>query len=83
MNFDDLKSSMRRFSFVGLLAILLVLGGIGGWAALARIQGAVMAPGQLVVESTSKRIQHRDGGDAGPLHEARCDHLWLVLATPS
>jgi HlyD family secretion protein len=62
MTLSQLKASMRWFSYLGVLAVLIVLGGIGGWAAFAEIQGAVMAPGQMVVESTSKRIQHRDGG---------------------
>ena len=62
MNLHTLRTSMRRFSLIGLLAVLLVLGGVGGWAAMARIQGAVIAPGLMVVETTSKRIQHRDGG---------------------
>jgi HlyD family secretion protein len=59
---DELKSSTRRFSFIGAVAVLLVLGGVGGWAVLTEIQGAVITAGQMVVESTSKRIQHRDGG---------------------
>jgi HlyD family secretion protein len=62
MTLAELKTSMQRFGLAGILAVVLVLGGVGGWAAFARIQGAVVASGQMVVESTSKRIQHRDGG---------------------
>jgi HlyD family secretion protein len=75
MTLSQLKSSMRRFSFIGVLAVLLVLGGVGGWAALAKIQGAVMAPGQMVVESTSKRIQHRDGGIVAKIHVSNGDRV--------
>jgi HlyD family secretion protein len=75
MTLSQLKASMRRFSFIGVLAVLLVLGGVGGWAALARIQGAVMAPGQMVVESTSKRIQHRDGGIVSKINVSNGDRV--------
>lgn len=75
MTLADLKISMRRFSFAGVLAVLVVLGGVGGWAALAEIQGAVMAPGQMVVESTSKRIQHRDGGIVAKINVKNGDRV--------
>jgi HlyD family secretion protein len=39
-----------------------MLGGLGGWAALADISGAVIAPGILVVESDIKKVQHPTGG---------------------
>jgi HlyD family secretion protein len=39
-----------------------MLGIFGGWAALANINGAVIAPATIVAESNTKRIQHKEGG---------------------
>ena len=41
--------------------------GVGGWATLTDIAGAVIAPGQLVVESDVKKVQHPTGGVVGQL----------------
>jgi HlyD family type I secretion membrane fusion protein len=41
---------------------LLLLLGCGGWAAVAQINGAVVAQGQIKVDQNLKSIQHRDGG---------------------
>ncbi|MCJ2013599.1 HlyD family type I secretion periplasmic adaptor subunit [Methylobacterium sp. J-076] len=48
------------------LSAILVLG-IGGWATYTMISGAVIAPGQLVVESDVKKVQHPTGGVVGEL----------------
>ncbi len=45
---------------LGLSVVLVV--GVGGWACLTEIAGAVIAPGQLVVESDVKKVQHPNGG---------------------
>ena len=42
------------------IAVAFGLGGI--WAATARLDGAAIAPGQVVVESKRKPIQHFEGG---------------------
>ncbi|HEV7322895.1 MAG TPA: HlyD family type I secretion periplasmic adaptor subunit [Ensifer sp.] len=44
-----------------LFAATLVFG-IGGWAAHARLSGAVIAQGQVAISQQVKLIQHRDGG---------------------
>lgn len=51
----------RRIAIGALLAVLLV-GGAGGWAATARLSGAVIGQGSVVVDEELKAIQHRDGG---------------------
>lgn len=43
------------------LALGLVVG-FGGWAAVARLEGAIIAPGSVKVDQNVKEIQHRDGG---------------------
>ena len=64
---DDLRASIRRqLVAAGLIAVVLVPG-IGGWAALTTFSGAVIAPGQLVVESEVKKVQHPTGGVVGEL----------------
>lgn len=44
----------------------LVMGGLvigcGGWAAMANLSGAVIAPGTFVVERNVKKVQHSYGG---------------------
>ena len=50
---------------VGLSAVLVL--GVGGWATQTEIAGAVIAPGQLVVESDVKKVQHPTGGVVGAL----------------
>ena len=44
-----------------MLAVFLVIG-CGGWAAIARLEGAVIASGTVKVDQNLKEIQHRDGG---------------------
>ncbi|MCJ2042955.1 biotin/lipoyl-binding protein, partial [Methylobacterium sp. J-078] len=61
------QGSIRRHLALGLgLGVLLVVG-VGGWATLTQISGAVIAPGQLVVESDVKKVQHPTGGVVGEL----------------
>jgi HlyD family type I secretion membrane fusion protein len=43
------------------LAIGLVVG-CGGWAALAKLEGAVVTAGSVKVDQNLKEVQHRDGG---------------------
>lgn len=45
----------------------LLLIGVGGWAQGTMISGAVIASGQLVVESDVKKVQHPTGGVIGQL----------------
>jgi HlyD family secretion protein len=56
-----------RWSFEHELRVglrVLLLGGIlgGGWAAFVPLAGAVVVPGNLVVQSNVKNIQHPTGG---------------------
>jgi HlyD family secretion protein len=46
----------------GLFLGLLLVGGCGGWAAVAQINGSVIAQGMVKVDQNLKLIQHRDGG---------------------
>jgi HlyD family secretion protein len=69
------RSSLRRHLGFGLAAAIVVAGGIGAWAAVAEIAGAVIAPGTLVVDSNVKKVQHPTGGIVGELHVRDGDHV--------
>ncbi len=49
----------RRFSAVAAMALV---GGVGGWAALAELAGAVIAPGEVRAASNRQVVQHCFGG---------------------
>ena len=51
-----------RFTRIGFLAIALSFGGFGGWAALAPIDSAAIAPAQVAVDTSKKPLQHWEGG---------------------
>src|SRR6476619_1107984 len=56
------RASIRRHLLISLVVIILLVGGIGGWAATSEFTGAVIAQGQLVVDSNVKKVQHPTGG---------------------
>lgn len=45
-----------------LFVVFVLVAGVGGWAAIAELSGAVIAQGAVVVDGRAKRIQHREGG---------------------
>ena len=58
----DLPTSSRNVIIMGFVFIGLFFGGLGGWAATSKLKGAVIAPGDIIVESYRKQVQHLDGG---------------------
>src|SRR5256885_1069379 len=61
------RESIRRHLLIGMGIVIAVAGGLGGWAATQQISGALIAPGQIVVESNVKKVQHPTGGVVGEL----------------
>src|ERR1700744_520442 len=59
------RASIRMHLIVGLSVVVLLGGGLGGWASTAEISGALIAPGSIVVESSVKKVQHPTGGVVG------------------
>jgi len=57
--------SIRLHLIIGLSIVVVLAGGLGGWASTAEISGALIAPGQIVVESNVKKVQHPTGGVVG------------------
>ena len=67
--------TITRYLVAGFLTVLLLAGGLGGWAAFARISSAVVASGLVVVESNLKRVQHREGGIVGEIRVKNGDRI--------
>ncbi len=57
--------SIRFHLIIGLAVVLVLGGGLGGWAATAQLAGALIAPGSVVVDSNVKKVQHPTGGVVG------------------
>ncbi len=63
LNFPkERNSGIRSRVFVGSLAMFVLVGGIGGWAATTEISGAVVGQGQVMVDKDLRAVQHLDGG---------------------
>src|SRR5262245_25119115 len=56
------ERAIRRHFQAGVAIVLFLVVGLGGWAALTEISGAVIAPGILVVDSRVQEVQHSTGG---------------------
>jgi HlyD family secretion protein len=59
--------SIRLHLVIGLAVVLVLAGGLGGWASTAKISGALIAQGSVVVDSSVKKVQHPTGGVVGEL----------------
>jgi HlyD family secretion protein len=59
--------SLRLHLLAGLSVLVLLAGGVGGWATTTELAGAVMASGSVVVDSSSKKVQHPTGGVVGEI----------------
>jgi len=62
-----LRRSLLTHTIAVAVVGILLLGGVGGWAASTEFAGAVIAPGQVVVESNVRKVQHPSGGVVGQL----------------
>jgi len=69
------RHSIRRHLVAGMAVIVLLVGGVGGWAATTRLSGAVIAQGLLVVDSNVKKVQHPTGGVVSELRVRDGDHV--------
>ncbi|MGY3031621.1 HlyD family secretion protein [Bradyrhizobium sp. USDA 4354] len=59
------RDSIKFHLMLGLVIVLVLVVGLGGWASTVLISGALIAPGQIVVESNVKKVQHPTGGVVG------------------
>jgi HlyD family secretion protein len=61
------NTSLRRFQLLGFASIFVMFGVVGGWSVLTELNGAVIAPATIMVESFSKKVQHKEGGIVGEI----------------
>ena len=50
-----------------MTVFVILAGAVGGWAGTTALSGALIAPGQIVVDSNVKKVQHPTGGVVGEL----------------
>ena len=58
---------LRKRLVVELAVIVVVFGGFGAWSATTVLSGAIIAPGSIVVENNSKKVEHPSGGTVGAI----------------
>jgi len=58
----------RDLRRIGYGILLVVFGGFGGWAALAPLDSAAVAPGVITVQNYRRTVQHLEGGIVQALH---------------
>lgn len=73
---DDLRMHMA----IGAAALVVLVGGLGGWAATAELAGAVIAQGTVVVDSNIKKVQHPTGGIVGEIRVRDGDKVAAAAA---
>jgi HlyD family secretion protein len=69
------QRSIRHQLLAGVAIAILLVGGVGGWAGTTEIAGAVIASGQLVVDSYVKKVQHPTGGIVGEIRVVDGDRV--------
>jgi HlyD family secretion protein len=62
-----LRRSIRHQVLGGVAVIALLGGGLGVWASTTSLAGAVIASGQIAVDSNVKKVQHATGGIVGEI----------------
>ncbi len=67
--------SLHRHLLAGLTTLVVLGGGMGGWAATTELSGAVVAPGLVVVDSHVKKVQHPTGGVIGEIRVREGDRV--------
>ncbi len=54
--------SVRKPLILGFVALIVLVGGFGGWAVMTQISGAIIAEGRIEVDSNRQVVQPPDGG---------------------
>ena len=60
---------------VGFLILALGIALLGGWAVLAPLSGAVIAPGFVKIDLNRKVVQHQEGGIVAAIRVRDGDHV--------
>ena len=64
----ETELSLKRTQRLGFIVVAILGLAIFGWAAQARIAGAIIAIGQVAVLSDAKPVQHLEGGIVASVH---------------
>ena len=75
MTVEELDRNLQRYFWIIAIAAIVLVVGLGGWAATTEFAGAIIAPGQVVVNSYHKKIQHPTGGVVGELRVGEGDRV--------
>jgi HlyD family secretion protein len=59
---SGVKTGLAWPTLIGCLVLAIAFGGFGAWAAMAPLQGAVIASGTVVAMGKNKIVQHLEGG---------------------
>src|ERR1700681_4248377 len=66
-NLTPAHRSIYKHMIAGIVVVIVLAGGVGGWAATTELSGALIAQGSIVVDSNVKKVQHPTGGVVGEL----------------
>lgn len=66
---------VRAYIVFGIAVVVTLLGGLGVWAASIDLAGAVLAAGNVVVDSSVKKVQHPTGGVVGAIEVTEGQHV--------
>lgn len=69
------NDSIRRIALVGWLIIAAFFDGLGTWAVMAPLNGAVVANAVIKIDGDRKSVQHLDGGIVKELHVREGDRV--------
>ncbi|MBT3533685.1 MAG: HlyD family type I secretion periplasmic adaptor subunit [Rhodospirillaceae bacterium] len=65
---ESARPPLLRPAAMGIITIAVFFGGFGLWAALAPLASAVLASGVVILDSSSKTVQHLEGGIINQIH---------------
>jgi HlyD family secretion protein len=60
--FDTVKKDVTRPIAAGVIALTIGFGGFGAWAAVAPLEGSIIANGTVAASGRNKIVQHLEGG---------------------
>jgi len=69
------QRSIQRHLVAGIVVVVILVGGVGGWAGTTDLSGAVIAQGSIVVDTNVKKVQHPTGGVVGRVNVHDGDHV--------
>ena len=76
-NLTPAHQSIYQHMIAGIVVVIVLAGGVGGWAATTELSGALIAQGSIVVDSNVKKVQHPTGGVVGELRVRDGDHVTI------